>query len=419
MGCLTERGGSTSGQTLERERHRRADRAAARTHEDSARTMSVPFKGMLPSFDVERVVTALLAKPFPFLDNPLFTKIAFQPRRWQRDSMTVDGARDGTIRVVEDETDAVDLGYRFYRMAEAPAEGRGGSAARAAAEEEGKEEPTAAPPAAQAARPAAGEVLVLYFGRSTDVAADMDDAVGHFREALGAHLLAVDYRGYGWSTGRPLLSALTTDADVVLDKLGAILADNEVSPDVPVVLYGCGLGSQPAIYLAHRYPERFACMVLQSGFTHQLHLPMVRTFAAMFPGGQAVSKALPDIYRNEEKLREVRIPCLVVHGAEDEAVPIAQGESIFNAVGSEDKRFERIEGAGHEDLLQTHRGRLLGAVRALVEDVIPRAVAGAGEASDAKRRRDPDEPAEADVGVLECKRLRGAAEGMKAAQEAT
>jgi hypothetical protein len=49
-----------------------------------------------------------------FLDNPLFLSVAFHPRQADRGSSSVKGAVDGTVRTA----DGVDIGYRFFPLAE-------------------------------------------------------------------------------------------------------------------------------------------------------------------------------------------------------------------------------------------------------------------------------------------------------------
>jgi pimeloyl-ACP methyl ester carboxylesterase len=62
---------------------------------------------------------------------------------------------------------------------------------------------------------------------------------------------------------------------------------------------------------------------------------------------------LEDYERNAERLNVLeaasglRVPYLVVHGANDESVGIAEGERLARAGPAETTRFERIEGGGH------------------------------------------------------------------------
>mmetsp|Transcript_4890 Transcript_4890/g.19573 ORF Transcript_4890/g.19573 Transcript_4890/m.19573 type:complete len:371 (-) Transcript_4890:231-1343(-) len=317
--------------------------------------MSIPLAKWLPSFDVETVTKAIVEKPFPFLDH--FTGVALSPRTRERNTSTVDNTFDGTINVEGEGSDAIKLGYRFYKT-----EG-GGS------------------------RP-----VFVHFGRNTDLAADCDDFAPTLRSIVNAHLLAIDYRGYGWSTGKPLLSALTGDMDAVVRSLPSVLVEQDCA-GAPLYLYGAAIGSQCTIYMANKYPGMFKGMVIEAGMSHLLHLPEVKTFASLFPGGQAISESMPDIYHNEDKLRECTVPLLVLHGDCDDTVPIAQGEAILEASGACVKRLHKLVDGNHEDLHSTHGAEIMTQIRRFVEDTMNRSrTMLPGESSDeiVGRKRDRD-----------------------------
>ena len=55
---------------------------------------------------------------------------------------------------------------------------------------------------------ASNPVVVMFHGNA-EIAADYDHAYSQFH-SIGASLLVFDFRGYGWGTGRPLLTKLTS-----------------------------------------------------------------------------------------------------------------------------------------------------------------------------------------------------------------
>ena len=86
--------------------------------------------------------------------------------------------------------------------------------------------------------------------------AETVDDSAHLAELLGdagaAALLTVDFRGYGWSTGTPALSALTADAEAVHDALPQLLAQYGLADGRPVLVYGRSLGSVCAVHIVAR-----------------------------------------------------------------------------------------------------------------------------------------------------------------------
>jgi fermentation-respiration switch protein FrsA (DUF1100 family) len=56
-----------------------------------------------------------------------------------------------------------------------------------------------------------------------------------------------------------------------------------------------------------------------------------------------------DSYHSDQRIAQVHAPLLVMHGANDPAIPIAFGEQLF-ALANEPKQFVRFPAGGHNDL---------------------------------------------------------------------
>lgn len=252
------------------------------------------------------------------LDNPLVTSQVFYPRRAAMN--TNPNAHDGTVSVAED----VVIGYRLYAKApDAP--------------------------------------LLLYFHGNGETAADYDGIATMYHE-VGVSLLVVDYRGYGWSTGKPRVSTMLPDAAKVLEALPDILAAADVQPDAPLYLMGRSLGSAPASYLAYRSRERFKAVIIESGFADA---PSVfGRLGILIPDGMMHNPELP--LNNAWKIEQVALPLLVIHGERDTVIPVEHGQRLYDASPAETKRLLRVRGAGHNDLLLVARDAYFDAVGAFV-----------------------------------------------------
>lgn len=175
---------------------------------------------------------------------------------------------------------------------------------------------------------------------------------------LGLNLFALDYRGYGRSEGSP------DEAGVYLDAEAAYryLTEGRGFSAEDVILFGNSLGGAVAVDLA----ARTACgaLILESTFTSARDMAR-RMF--LLPLFEYIPRSRFD---SIAKVGSVRAPVLIIHGTRDEVVPFAMGERLY-AAASEPKRFLRVEGAGHNDVLLVAGERYLAAIRELLENMQP------------------------------------------------
>ena len=182
--------------------------------------------------------------------------------------------------------------------------------------------------------PREGKPVVLYF-QGNGGALDLRVGRFHWLIADGTGLLALNYRGYGGSTGRPSEAGLIRDAAAAYD-FAAVRY-----PPPRLVLWGESLGTAVAIALAstHEVGE----VILDAPFTSAADVG-----AAAYPF-VPVRWLMKDSWRSDRRIAQVKAPILVRHGERDWVVPIRFGERLFK-LANEPKRFLRVPGAGHEDL---------------------------------------------------------------------
>lgn len=154
--------------------------------------------------------------------------------------------------------------------------------------------------------------------------------------ARGAGMLAVAYRGYSGSTGRPTEAALHADARVAYDWL------REKVEAERIVIHGFSLGTGVASRLATEVPAR--ALILEAPYTAIVDIAAAN--ARLVP----VRLIMRDQFRTRDWIGDVRSPVLVVHGDADEVIPFAHGERIF-ALAREPKQFVRIPGGRHSTLV--------------------------------------------------------------------
>lgn len=196
--------------------------------------------------------------------------------------------------------------------------------------------------------PLEGRPTLLVFNGNGDSLALQTGRWRRIADA-GAGFLAVAYRGYDGSTGRPSEAGLHEDARAAYDWLAMRV------PSDDIVIHGFSLGSGVASYLATERDAR--ALILEAPYTALVDVAAERL--KLMP----VRLLARDRFRTRDWIGEVRAPVLIVHGDADSVVPFAHGERIFAAAPSP-KRFVRMEGADHNTLtrdgLYDHVWRFLG-----------------------------------------------------------
>jgi hypothetical protein len=176
--------------------------------------------------------------------------------------------------------------------------------------------------------PQPGKPVVLYFHGN---AGNLPLRADRFRKLVsdGTGLVALSYRGYGGSTGRPSEEGLLRDAEATYAFAAAI------------VPWGESLGTAVAVALAAARPV--AGLMLDAPFTSAADVG-----AAAYPF-MPVRWLIRDKFRSDRRIARVNAPLLVLHGERDRVVPIAFAERLY-ALAREPKRMVRFPDGGHVDL---------------------------------------------------------------------
>ncbi|RMH17300.1 MAG: alpha/beta hydrolase [Acidobacteria bacterium] len=177
--------------------------------------------------------------------------------------------------------------------------------------------------------------LLYCHGNSGSVA----DRIGIFRQLrrLKVQIFAFDYRGYGRSEGEPTEAGVCDDARAAFDHLTATVG---IDPQ-KVIFFGHSLGGAVAIDLALHRPA--VALVAQSSFTD------MRDMASHLFAGSPIRLMARNAFRSIEKVGQLTLPKLFIHGTEDGTVPFEMGQRLF-AAAAEPKQWYAVPHAGHNDV---------------------------------------------------------------------
>ncbi|KAM9381008.1 protein ABHD12B [Phaethornis superciliosus] len=185
-----------------------------------------------------------------------------------------------------------------------------------------------------------------------------------FLKAMGAadfHILALDYRGYGDSSGHPTESGLTTDALALYDWAKARSGNSSI------LFWGHSLGTGVATNTARKLQEergvQVGAVILESPYTNireaAAHIPVTLIYR-QFPGFEYLlldSLALNNMFfKSDENVKVLACPLLLLHAEDDTVVPLHLGRKLFKMARSAYKDKTKVKmitfpeklGLGHD-----------------------------------------------------------------------
>jgi pimeloyl-ACP methyl ester carboxylesterase len=181
-------------------------------------------------------------------------------------------------------------------------------------------------------RPRPGSEAVIYFGGNAE---DVSHSLPTLADAFpDRSLFAMNYRGYGGSTGKPCETALIADALVLFDR---------VHVDHPhIVVIGRSLGSGIAVHIASMRPvERLVLVTPYDSLANiaAIHFPY-------FP----VRWLLLDKFESSRYAPNVTAPTQLIAAQNDEIIPLSSTESLYKFLPQSLATLTVIPGVSHNTI---------------------------------------------------------------------
>ena len=139
--------------------------------------------------------------------------------------------------------------------------------------------------------------------------------LNHFKE-MEINFLIIAWRGFSGNKGKPTEKGLYEDARSAIRWLKQKGVGKE-----NIILYGESLGTGVVTEIAQN--ENFAGIILESPFTS-----MIDAGKDKYPF-LPVRFLLKDKYESDKKIKNIKIPILVMHGKIDNIVPFHMGKKIY------------------------------------------------------------------------------------------
>ncbi len=187
-------------------------------------------------------------------------------------------------------------------------------------------------------------VVVLFHGNGGSIAIRGFRARDYIDNGGYGYLLA-EYRGYAGNPGKPSEQGLYEDARAYMKWL---TGDQKIAQD-RIVLYGESLGTGIATQMALEYGNVRA-LILEAPYTTMQAVAQKHMF--WLPAYWLVR----DRYNNIDKVAQVRVPLLVLHGEKDKVVPFSHGVDVFQNAKTR-KRMETFSEGNHVNLHEFGAGQ--------------------------------------------------------------
>jgi hypothetical protein len=177
--------------------------------------------------------------------------------------------------------------------------------------------------------------LLWFHGNAGNINRRLDN-IKMMYERVPLNVFIIDYRQYGRSEGKVSEQGTYIDARAAL----AYLHSRKEINREKIIFFGRSLGSAVAVELALN--EKCRALILETPFTSILE--MGKKLYPFLP----LSLLLKTKYDSLAKIRNIKVPILVMHGDKDDLVPFEHGKRLYD-IANEPKEFYTIPGAGHND----------------------------------------------------------------------
>ena len=183
--------------------------------------------------------------------------------------------------------------------------------------------------------PDAQTEVVFFHGNGGNLSLWQDFLINIYHQPFT--VLALDYRGYGKSSGSPTEKGLYLDTEALIQYFW----EEVHHQNRKVVYWGRSLGGPIAA---------FAGTIIQPhGLILEASFPSVQSLLNHYPILKVMSLFSRYRFPTIEWLDSLSCPVLVLHGDQDRIVPLKQGQLLFEQISSEEKHLHVIRGADHNN----------------------------------------------------------------------
>ena len=199
---------------------------------------------------------------------------------------------------------------------------------------------------------------VVHFHGNGEVVADWQGTLDPFINRLGWDLLLAEYRGYGGSTGEPLLGTMLDDVSEVIAAAG---------PPEKLVVMGRSVGSFFALEAVSRFPT-IAGLILESAIADPMERILLRVSPRELGGSRGDVAAMEARLDHRAKIAGFTGPTLILHTRFDGLVDVTHALRLkeWAGGGATLRLFDRGD---HNSILRENADDYLAAIASFLGTV--------------------------------------------------
>lgn len=184
------------------------------------------------------------------------------------------------------------------------------------------------------------KTAIFFHGNAGNIS-DRISQVEIFKK-LNLNALLIDYRGYGKSSGQ-----IKKEEDIYLDSLAAwnyVIKEKGV-PEKDIIIWGRSLGGAAAIDLAQK--KQVFAVIAESTFYSVVDMAKKQYW--FLPVGLVVKYK----FLSNDKIKNIKVPIMIVHSRNDEIIPFEQGKRLFDNA-NQPKVFLEIVGGHNSGIFESY-----------------------------------------------------------------
>ena len=184
---------------------------------------------------------------------------------------------------------------------------------------------------------------LLHFHGNGEIVADYEGEIANAFLNCGVNVVFAEYRGYGGSSGTPLLGEMLEDTE-------AIIKATQVPPE-EIFVFGRSVGSIYAIETARRYPN-IAGLILESGIAAPLQRLLLRvTPEELGTTIDDLEQEVEQYLNHKEVLNHHARPTLILHARNDNLVTLEHAQHNYDWTQAASKKLHIFERGDHNSIM--------------------------------------------------------------------